>query len=77
MRWDKGKSERLKRERGVSFDEIIHAELRKRNEITEAFGWPLLGCAFAAFRQSTCSTCRSMPLRLAPKSAQPNVSVIL
>jgi len=42
MRWDKGKSERLKRERGVSFDEIIHAELRKRNEITEAFGWPLL-----------------------------------
>ncbi|MBU2574779.1 MAG: BrnT family toxin [Elusimicrobia bacterium] len=27
MRWDPGKSERLKRERGVSFEEIIHAEL--------------------------------------------------
>ena len=27
MRWDIGKSERLKRERGVSFEEIIHAEL--------------------------------------------------
>lgn len=27
MRWDAAKSERLKRERGVSFGEIIHAEL--------------------------------------------------
>ena len=27
MRWDEGKNERLKRERGVSFEEIICAEL--------------------------------------------------
>lgn len=27
MRWDTGKSERLKRDRGVSFEEIIQTEL--------------------------------------------------
>lgn len=27
MRWDPGKSERLKRERGASFEEILQAEL--------------------------------------------------